>query len=51
MIFLTVLILDGVPRLLADDTCLLVNSFSSDQLERKLNIEINKGNNWIAASK
>ena len=33
---------DSVPRLFADDTCLLVNSSSLEHLESKLNIEINK---------
>ena len=43
--------IDSVPRLFADDTCLLVNSSSLEHLESKLNIEINKVNDWITANK
>ena len=42
---------DSVPRVFADDTFVLVNSSSLDQLESKLNIEINKVNDWITANK
>ena len=41
---------NSVPRLFADDTCLLVNLFSLDHLESKLNIEKNKVNDWIIAN-
>ena len=42
---------DNVPRLFANDACLLVNSSSLDHLESKLNIKINKVNDWIIANK
>ena len=40
-----------VPRLCADDTCLLVNSSSIDHLESKLTIELCNVNEWILANK
>ena len=42
---------DCVLRLFANNTCLLVNSSFIDQLESKLNIDINKSNDWIIANK
>ena len=44
-------IVNSVPHLFADDSCLLVNSSSLDHLQSKLNIEINKVNDWITAVK
>ena len=42
---------NSVPRLFADDTCLLVYSSSIDHLESKLTIELSNVNEWILANK
>ena len=42
---------NGVPRLFADDTCLLVNSSLMDHLESKSTIELGNVNEWILANK
>ena len=41
----------SVPRLFADDTCLLVNPSLIDRLESKLTIELRNVNKWILANK
>ena len=43
--------IESVPRLFADDTCLLVGAPTINQLEKQLNLELTEICNWMVANK
>ena len=42
---------ERVPRLFADDACLLVDAPTTNQLEKQLNLELTEIYDWMVANK